>query len=69
MSKLRIIDGDGMSADDAAWLSIAEEAERVVMRPGLSQVGVCEMELLREACLRAAGLPPSQRRLGSRSAG
>jgi len=49
----------GMRPDDAAWASIADAAEKALMLPGLSSASSRELEELRRAALRCAGLPPA----------
>lgn len=60
---LKVLPGDGMSADDAAWATMAEAADRVLMLPGLSHASVRDLVELWSACRGAAGLPCEQHRL------
>lgn len=57
---MQVHEGDAMSADGAAWASIADAVARALNTPGLSRDG---RRLLHEAhlsCLDAAGLPHPQ---------
>jgi hypothetical protein len=47
--------GNEMSADDAAWMLIADAALVASTLPGLSACGVARMRRLRAASLRAGG--------------
>ena len=51
---LTAIDGQGMSADDAAWTMVAEATERALATPGLSRASACELQALIAAALRCA---------------
>jgi len=53
---LTALDGDSMSADDAAWAMVADAAERALTLPGLSREGSGRMLRLLDSSLRAAGL-------------
>lgn len=55
---LVVIDGHGMSADDAAWALIADAAERGLSLPGLSSSCALKLERVMSAGDRAAGLQP-----------
>jgi hypothetical protein len=60
MSKLRIIDGDGMSADDLAWSIIADAAELAIMLRGLSPASRQDLHEVLDGARLAAGLPPCE---------
>ncbi len=51
---LEVIDGEGLTADAAAWLAVADTARAMVRLPGLSAQTVARMERLQAASLRAA---------------
>jgi len=51
---LTVLDGQGMSADDAAWTTVAEGAERALATPGLSTASASELQPLIAAALRCA---------------
>ena len=51
---LQVLDGEGMSADDAAWLSVADGARHALTLPGLSSASTSELEALLAAALRCA---------------
>lgn len=51
---LTVLPGDGMSADDAAWLTVAEAAEQARRTPGLSSASASELAELHRAALRCA---------------
>lgn len=55
---MTVLDGDRMSADDAAYLAVADAAANALTLPGVSDE--CGMRLRRmvSAGDRAAGLPP-----------
>ena len=55
---LTALDGSGMSADDAAWASIADAAQRALTLPGLSAACAAKLARVMAAGDRAAGLPP-----------
>jgi len=57
MSFLALIDGDDMTADDAAWAELAATAERALKLPGLSESCAARMVQMSEACRRLAGSP------------
>jgi hypothetical protein len=57
---MRLLDGDGMSADDAAWSMVADAAAVALKLPGLSAACASRFERLHQASIRAAGLPPPQ---------
>ncbi len=67
---LAVLDGQGMSADDAAWASIADAAERALMLPGLSASCAAKLERVMAAGDSASGRQPrplpqaAHRRLG-----
>lgn len=52
-----LLRGDEMDADSAAWAEIADAADRALRLPGLSPLGLGQMERLAAASRRAAGLP------------
>ncbi len=54
--RLTVHDGDGMSADRAAWATIADSALRALKFPGLSAATAAEMRKVAVACRAAAGL-------------
>ena len=54
---LRVLHGDDMSADRAAWAMIAAAAEGALRLPGLSADGVREMRRVQVVSCDAAGLP------------
>lgn len=54
MTTLTVLDGQGLSADDAAWTSVAEAVERALTTPGLSRASASELERLHAASLRCA---------------
>jgi len=51
---LTVLDGQGMSADDAAWTTVAEATERALATPGLSTASASELRALLAASLRCA---------------
>ncbi|MCU1677918.1 MAG: hypothetical protein JWM93_2676 [Frankiales bacterium] len=57
---LNVVHGVGMSADDAAWASLADAATTALKLPGLSPACRSDLDEMTEACLRAAGLPPAR---------
>ena len=60
---LGVVEGGGMSADDAAWAMVADAAGNALMLPGLSRASAAELECLLTAALRCAQqqLPQSPR--------
>lgn len=66
---LAVLDGQGLDADDAAWASVADAAELALTFPGLSDCVAAELERLRVASLRAAGLPLRRRLQDGQTAG
>lgn len=62
---LRVVRGDAMTADRAAWAMVAETGERALMLPGLSANGRDEMWRMVVAARRVAGLPPPQHQRGA----
>ena len=65
---LNVLDGESMSADDAAWASIADAAEAALTLPGLSPACALELERAWAACRRAAGLHDQRPRSDSLTA-
>ncbi len=58
-SRLRLLTGDGMTADDAAWKTVADAALTAQKTPGLSEASAVELAALERAALRCARqLPP-----------
>jgi hypothetical protein len=57
---MRLLDGDGMSADDAAWSMVADAAAAALKLPGLSPACASRFERLHQASIRAAGLAPAE---------
>lgn len=55
---LSVIRGEGMCADDAAWASIADAAERALKLPGLTRRARLDVEEMAAACRAAAGQHP-----------
>lgn len=55
---LTVIDGDRMSADEAAWAMLAGAAERALVLPGLSRETTREMAEIVQSSRRCARLPP-----------
>ncbi len=53
---LAILDGEGMTADDAAWASIADAVEQALTLPDLSDACAADLRQAWAACRRAAGL-------------
>ncbi len=60
---LAVLEGQSMSADDAAWASIADAADRALMLPGLSPDSRHDLLEVRAGALIAAGLPSESHRL------
>lgn len=57
---LAVLNGEGMSADDAAWAMIADAAAAALTLPGLTHQCHLDLHEMVEACSLAAGLPPSR---------
>lgn len=57
---MTLLAGEGMGADDAAWLSIAEAAAQALTLPGLSAASFSELQALHGAALRCARQPPQR---------
>lgn len=62
MTLLKVIDGDGMTTDEAAWAMMADAAEAALRLPGLSGPCAAHLDRAWKASRRAAGLPARQRR-------
>lgn len=56
--RLTALAGEGMTADDAAWATLADAAERALTLPGLSASCATKLGRVMVAGDRAAGLPP-----------
>lgn len=54
------LDGDGMTADDAAWAAIAAAVEAQLTLPGLSEPCAERLREASDSCRHAAGLAPRQ---------
>ena len=59
---LTLVAGEGIAADDLAWLSLAEAAERALLLPALSTPCASRMVEMAAACRSAAGQPPPHER-------
>lgn len=57
---MTVLEGGGMTADEAAWAGIADAAAGGLTLPGLSDEASVELARLESAALRCAGLPPRQ---------
>jgi hypothetical protein len=57
---LSVLHGESMSADDAAWMMVADEADAALKLPGLSSACAGRLVRLRSAALRAGGQPLPQ---------
>lgn len=55
--ELQVLEGDGMSADDAAWASIADAAGAALKLPGLSPASRSDLREVQAGACLAAGLP------------
>lgn len=53
---LKVLVGDNMNADDAAWLELAEAAELSLRLPGLSLVTTRDLREMSRSCRIAAGV-------------
>jgi len=54
MTALTVLDGQGLSADDAAWTTVADGVERALATPGLSTASASELQALLAASKRCA---------------
>jgi hypothetical protein len=54
---MTVLEGQGLSADDAAWSMVADAAEVGLTLPDLSPASRADLTDLWVACRRAAGLP------------
>lgn len=57
---LGVIQGGSMSADDAAWATVADAAEQALTLPGLTEETTTELERVWRASCRCAGRLPSR---------
>ncbi len=56
-----VLRGDSMSADEAAWASVADAAEKALTLPGLTPASRSDLLEVRAGARIAAGLPSELR--------
>lgn len=64
---MKALDGDRMTAREAAWATVAEAAERAQQTPGLSEEDELALIRLSDSCFGIARLPVPRRRSTERS--
>lgn len=63
--RLTALDGEGMSADEAAWAEVADAVGRALTFPGVSPQSMAELQSLQVSASLCARLPAFRSALGS----